>query len=245
MVRSIIVAVSVMLLASCAERQAAPAYNPPPGPFTAIPVPTTAYFDPMPPIVQEASVASCNARPERAFQIPVGPRDLDVVLLDRAILFHTNRARCAAGLSALVPDPGLRTVATNHSIDMVRLRFFGHTSPVGGKTTVSDRLDRRGVPYRGAAENLATTKRLAIASGQPVYPVPNRRCAFSLTPNGPVLPVRTYDATARNLVDRWIASPGHRRNLMDPTYTRHGASGAIDADARLCESINATQLFAS
>jgi len=241
MLRSILLALPVMTLAACAARQAAPAFPPPlPAPSVALPGP-----GPGPSPTLEASATTCDARPERSFADPVAARDLDTALLDRAILFHTNRARCNAGLNPLMPDPGLRTVATGHSADMVRLGFFDHTSPVSGKTTVSDRLNRRGIRFRGAAENLATSKRLAILSGQPVYPIPGQRCGFSMTPRGPALPVRSYDALARNLVDRWIDSPGHRRNLMNPSYTRHGASGVIDPGARLCESINATQLFAS
>jgi len=234
MLRSILLALSVLTLAACAQRQATPAFLP------SLPMPA-----PVSSPALEASATTCGARPERSFANPVAPRDLDTALLDRAILFHTNRARCDAGLNPLMPDPALRTVATGHSADMVRLGFFGHTSPVAGKATVSDRLNRRGVRFRGAAENLATSKRLAILSGQPVYPIPGQRCGFSMTPTGPALPVRSYDGLARNLVDRWIASPGHRRNLMNPGYTRHGASGVIDPGARLCESINATQLFAS
>lgn len=238
MVRSILVAVPLLLLlAACAGRQAVPVPQPPP-------LAATVYVAPMPPAGFAVAAPPCAGEPERAFQTPVAARDLDHALLDRAILHHTNRARCDAGLRPLAPDPALRTVARNHSLDMVRLGFFDHVSPVGGKTTMSDRLNRRGVRFRGAAENLATSKRLAIRSGQPVYPVANRRCAYSLTPGGPVLPVRTYDAMARTLVRRWIESPGHRRNLLNPAYTRHGASGAIDPDARLCESVNATQLFA-
>jgi len=189
-------------------------------------------------------VASCSARPDPAFaaQVPAGA--LDRALLDRAILFHTNRARCAAGLSPLGPDTELRVVATGHSADMVRLGFFGHTSPVPGKATVSERLKQRGVTFRGAAENLATASRLDILSGQPVYPLGQQNCAFGLSPRGPRLPIRTYDALAQNLVTRWIESPGHRRNLMDPSYTRHGASGVLDATDGLCGQVNATQLFA-
>ncbi len=212
----------------------------------AVPVPVV----PAPPAPQPASTvppqdfaALCNAQPDPAFETPIPAGALDRPLLDRAILFHTNRVRCGAGLPPLGPDPALRSVATGHSADMVRLGFFGHTSPVAGRTTMGDRLRSSGVPFRTAAENLATAGRLAIRSGQPVFPLA-QRCAYSLTPNGPRVPVRTYDALALNLVERWVESPGHRANLMNPAYTRHGASGVIDPSGQLCESVSATQLFA-
>jgi|GEM_PF-1654502 len=262
MLRSLSIAMLIML-GACAERVtytalppapmpapvAAPriVVPPMPAPIVApIPAPTAApanYANPAP-SPQVSAAMLCNAAPDAAFQRPIPASGLDRALLDHAILHHTNKARCRSGLAPLTPDPSLRTVATGHSDDMVRFRFFGHTSPLPGRVTVTDRLRNGGVPFRAAAENLATVKRLEVISGQPVYPLNYQRCAYSLTPEGPRLPVRSYDSMARNLVGRWIDSPGHRENLMNPLYTRHGASGAIDPNAELCESVNATQLFA-
>lgn len=96
-----------------------------------------------------------------------------------------------------------------------------------------------------AAENLATAKRLEISDGQPVYPLGTDRCAYSVTPRGERIAERSYDSLANNLVTRWIESPGHRKNLMNPAYTRHGASAVLDPSGRICDTISATQLFAS
>lgn len=231
----------LVLIGACAAR------TPPPPPPSAGPPPAASVFSAPVPVARRAApvpVPSCNARPERAFAARIPAGGLDPAILDRAILYHSNRARCRAGLRPLGADPALRAVATEHSRDMVRLGFFDHTSPVPGKTTMGDRLRLRGVPYRAAAENLATAKRLQIESGQPVYPLGQGRCAYSLTPDGQRLPVRTYGSIAETLVTSWIDSPGHRRNLMNPDFSRHGASGSIDPAGRLCETVNATQLFA-
>lgn len=244
MLRPFFATALLVLIGACAAKTAPPA--PPAGPPPAASVLSAPMPMPVPVARRTASApaASCNARPARAFAMQIPAGKLDPAILDRAILYHSNRARCRAGLRPLGADPALRAVATEHSRDMVRLGFFDHTSPVPGKTTIGDRLRLRGVPYRSAAENLATAKRLQIESGQPVYPLGQARCAYSLTPNGRRLPVRTYDSIAETLVTSWIESPGHRRNLMNPAFSRHGASGSIDPAGRLCETVNATQLFA-
>ena len=260
----------LLALAGCADRATRSVPAPAPAPRAAVPsapapepsvvAPTTPLpFTPatipaappppprlsaLPPSGVAAPVASCATRPDPAFGTRIPAGSLDAALLDRAVLFHSNRARCRLGLRPLGPDPLLRTTATGHSADMVRLGFFGHASPVPGRATMGQRLRASGVRYRAAAENLATAKRLEIGDGQPVYPLGTDRCAYSLTPRGRRVPVRTYDSLARNLVTRWLESPGHRRNLLNPAYTRHGASGVIDPTGRICDTISATQLFA-
>ncbi len=246
MLRSLLIA-ALVSLGGCADT-VAPSFQPVTG-LLATPEPAPMRLSAMPstrmplPFV-DASADLCDARADDAFRRPVPKGNLDRALFDRAVLHYTNIARCRAGLSPLRADARLSAVATGHSADMVQFKFFGHASPLPGKTTVSDRLRNRGVPFAGAAENLATAKRLNLGNGTVVYPLGYDRCAYSRTPGGPVVRVRTYGSLAQHVVDRWIASPGHRRNLMNPTYTRHGASGVIDPTTQLCETISATQLFA-
>lgn len=231
-----LLAIALLAVAGCAAKVV------PTAPEPRVSYPQAAPLDRV--IPDQALAASCSARPERAFATQISAGAMNVALLDRAILFHSNRARCQMGLRPLGPDPRLREAATGHSADMVRLGFFDHTSPVPGKTTMGERLKAGGVAYRTAAENLATAKRLEIGDGQPVYPIGQDRCAYRYTPRGKRVPVRTYDSLARNLVTRWLESPGHRRNLLNADYTRHGASGVIDPTGDLCDTISATQLFA-
>jgi len=229
-------AIALLVLVGCAERVV------PPTDLPRVSIPDAMPQNRMAP--DQALASSCNARPERAFGSRVSAGAVDIALLDRAILYRSNRARCRMGLDPLAPDPRLRETATVHSADMVRLGFFDHVSPVPGRTTMGDRLKAGGVAYRTAAENLATAQRLEMADGQPVYPLGQGRCAYSFTPKGKRVPIRTYDSLAENLVTRWLESPGHRRNLLNADYTRHGASAVIDPSGRICDSISATQLFA-
>lgn len=64
-----------------------------------------------------------------------------------------NRDRKKAGLSMLKPDNELRTTARDHSYDMLIKGYFSHRN-LEGKTPF-DRLNKAGVIYTAAAENIA------------------------------------------------------------------------------------------
>lgn len=64
-----------------------------------------------------------------------------------------NRDRKKEGLSILTPDPELRTTSRDHSYDMLIKGYFSHRS-MEGKSPF-DRLNKAGVIYTMAAENIA------------------------------------------------------------------------------------------
>lgn len=189
-------------------------------------------------------LALCGAQPDPAFGQQLPARGIDQALLDSAILYLTNVERCRAGLSPLAPDSNLSRAALGHSRDMVEYAFFSHASPVPGKFDLLDRLRGANVQFRTAAENIATAKRLEIGAGRPIYKLSGDSCAYGLTPRGNRVPIRTYGSLANNLVGRWMRSAGHRKNIMNPDFSRHGSAGIIDPNERVCQGVSATQLFA-
>jgi uncharacterized protein YkwD len=64
-----------------------------------------------------------------------------------------NEHRESVGCPALAWNEDVALVAQAHSIDMVERSFFDHTNPDG--ESPFDRLQNAGVPYSGAAENIA------------------------------------------------------------------------------------------
>jgi uncharacterized protein YkwD len=65
-----------------------------------------------------------------------------------------NRHRARVGCPALVWDDAVERVAQAHSEDMLRRRYFSHTTPEG--RTLRDRIVQGGiVGFTGAGENLA------------------------------------------------------------------------------------------
>lgn len=166
----------------------------------------------------------------------------DADRLDRAVLHYTNRARCRHGLRPLSASRRLSRAAERHSGDMARLSFFGHDSPVPGYRTLRDRIEASGAPAEAAAENLIEAYFMNYVDGTRFRVIDARRCQFR-TEVGRALFRHTYRSMAQSLVERWMESPGHRRNILMRGATRHGFGIAANRKPELCGGIYATQLF--
>ncbi|MFK7942478.1 MAG: CAP domain-containing protein [Paracoccaceae bacterium] len=166
----------------------------------------------------------------------------DPVRLDRAILHEVNLARCDRGVAPLVAERSLRHASELHNRDMIRLDFFGHQSPVQERAEVSDRLRLVGVQFRMAAENLLEARFMAYQSGRQYQVIDPVRCEFAYADGTPIRR-HTYASMGREAVTRWLDSPGHRRNLLNPDLTRHGAALVANKDKSLCGGAYITQVF--
>ena len=111
------------------------------------------------------------------------------------ILTGINNERVAAGLAPLQVDSALVVVSRERSNDMIQQGYFGHVSPSG--ETAFSLLDRYGIPYGWAGENLARNN----------YP---------------------EDVCVGVAVHDWMASEGHRENILNVHYTAMGAGAAVD-----------------
>jgi hypothetical protein len=130
--------------------------------------------------------------------------DLDADRTERLIAAGVNDARTDRGLPALAYDETLAAVAENHSAHMARNDYVNHTQPDG--TTIADRYAAAGLACRG---------------GENIY----------FTPNG-ALRV-SEQAFADTVVRAWLASPGHRRALLNEGYTRQGLGIVVADDGRV------------
>ncbi|NNU79150.1 CAP domain-containing protein [Halovulum dunhuangense] len=108
------------------------------------------------------------------------------------ILDHGNRARAAAGLAPLRASDRLNRAAQSHAEAMARAGRLSHT--LGSSSPVS-RARGVGYAYRSLAENIAYRTS------------PGRADA---------------NALAQVFVEQWMASPPHRRNLLNPALTEAG-----------------------
>ena len=80
---------------------------------------------------------------------------------EQEMLGLLNQERTSRGLPALALDPRVLPVARQHSLEMFRLKYFGHQSPVLGSPF--DRLMGAQISYTRAGENLAYAHSVAIA----------------------------------------------------------------------------------
>jgi uncharacterized protein YkwD len=112
--------------------------------------------------------------------------------LDRvraATLCLINRERAGQGESPLAVDPHLGCAAQAHSDDMASADYFDHVGP-GGDTPLS-RVRHCGYIY----------------SSQAGYEIGENIGWGTL-----------WLATPRAMVSAWMASPGHRANILDGRY---------------------------
>jgi uncharacterized protein YkwD len=123
--------------------------------------------------------------------------------LDRArtaTLCLLNAERTRRGLRRLRDEPALRRSAQAYAADMARRDFFSHTSPDGGD--LLDRL-RRPRRYLDGARSWRVGENLAWGA--------------------------EADATPRRIVAAWMASPGHRANVLAAGFRESGLGVALGA----------------
>lgn len=116
-----------------------------------------------------------------------------------ATLCLINAERTAQGLAPLAASPALASAAAGFAADMVRRSFFDHVSPDGG--TLVQRL--RAAVWLPASGSWSAGEDLAWGSG-------------------------TLGTPAR-IVAAWMASPGHRANILNPAFTQIGIGIAAGA----------------
>jgi uncharacterized protein YkwD len=103
-----------------------------------------------------------------------------------------NAERRSRGLQTLRPNSTLRSAALEHSRDMVARRYFSHVSPSGDG--FADRVRRAG--YGSGAGAWTAGENLAWGTGT--------------------------RAQAREIVQAWMDSPGHRANILNPRFREIG-----------------------
>lgn len=182
--------------------------------------------------------------PPAALDEPIDFAAVDAERMDRAIRDATNRARGKQGLPPLRGQPLLTKAAQAHARRMTAGRFFSHTDPGDpGARTPTDRALAAGIKNPKIAENIAL--RAAIQHGQADGPVYVRDLAagrFSRSPGGPLIPPHTYASFAAAIVQQWMDSPGHRRNILAPEALEIGCAVDFVVHDHF-PSFNAVQAF--
>jgi uncharacterized protein YkwD len=116
-----------------------------------------------------------------------------------AIVCLVNAERRSRGLKPLHRDRDLAQAARRHSSDMARRDYFSHVTP--GGEDLGDRL--RDAGYGRPGDGWRAGENLGWGTG-------NR-------------------ATPNSLVDQWLASAGHRENMLERSFRELGVGVAGDA----------------
>jgi uncharacterized protein YkwD len=126
------------------------------------------------------------------------PTSVDLNLVRAAILCLVNRERAAQGERLLAPDMRLQHAAQAHTDSMAYRDYFEHVGPRGD--TPLSRIRATGYLY----------------SSQVSYEVGENIGWGTL-----------WEGTPQAVVAAWMASPGHRANILDPRFRSTGIGVSI------------------
>jgi uncharacterized protein YkwD len=125
--------------------------------------------------------------------VQLRPSAADIALIDAATLCLVNRERTSRGESALRADVDLQRAAQTHSAEMAAGDYFDHIAPSG--STPLTRMRAAGYIF---------SPRIGYAIGENI--------AWGTL----------WLATPKAIVAGWMASPGHRANILDAKFTETG-----------------------
>jgi uncharacterized protein YkwD len=113
----------------------------------------------------------------------------EVEKLQQHILRETNEKRKKHGLQPFTASPALGSVAATHSRNMCQTRVFKHNSDAYPQGWQTFTKRMKKVNVRDAAENIGY-RSLGGSAGK----------------------------WARKVVDGWMGSPTHKKNILNPSY---------------------------
>ena len=164
--------------------------------------------------------------------------------LNAAIFFATNEQRLKKKLPLVSYSAKLEELATMHSRDMCEKNFFNHINPKDRKKrNPGDRARLVGIKNPYIAENIATAFGLQYEENRNV--IPRGPGKFSYTSNGELIQPQTYIAVADLLLELWMNSEGHRKNILSANALQLGCGTWMFFDDKFNQmpTFKATQNF--
>jgi uncharacterized protein YkwD len=134
--------------------------------------------------------------------------------IENEILVLVNQERAKIGVKPLTMNETLRTMARFKSNDMLQYDYFDHTSPnIGGLGNLAKKFSYN---YTTLGENIWISQ-----SSSSEY--------------------LRQNTTAAKIMNGWMNSPGHKANILNPSFGRIGIGVTFSTDG-LC---HATQEFSN
>ena len=141
----------------------------------------------------------------------IDPYNIDYNLLKAAIFYCTNLQRYKYKIIHLKHSPALERAAQKHSMNMVKKNFFSHRNRSRVNKTVKDRLKSEGIKGGCIGENISWN--------------------FEKDPS--------YWSFALAVVEGWMASPGHKSNILDKEFKYLGCGTYYYKDPEWVDLFNA------
>jgi uncharacterized protein YkwD len=146
----------------------------------------------------------------------------DTGAIERSVHELVNEKRTANGREPLEWSDDLSRLARAHSQDMVDRDFYSHTNPDG--QSPSDRGQEMGTSCTAVLDSQAR-----FGVGENIAKVAVWNGARANRPGGEYkYDWKTADKIAEDLVQGWMDSPGHRRNILEEGYGAEGLGVALE-----------------
>ena len=180
-----------------------------------------------------SDVSGANARIEPS-------QGINAALVDAAILSEMNYQRCRIGVSPLTRNAGLRAIAAKYSVWLAKNMTVTHRSSAPGQSTLRARMSTSGINFTVGAENLGMVHRFRVEG---VSVRKTGSCSFVRSDGKPV-GAHSYATLARYIVDLWMASPSHRRNVLARDVSMVGSAASFNGNAPYCGQFYIAQNYA-
>ena len=133
--------------------------------------------------------------------------NFDAVRLGAAIFTASNRARAGEKRIKLRPSPELDAAAADQAGTMAARLRPSHEGPFAGSFDVLARVKQAGLTPAIVAENVSAISLPALETGETW--------------------ADDYERLAAEIVQEWMQSPGHRRNLLRGDVTHLGCAARM------------------
>ena len=164
-----------------------------------------------------------NATPARANRT-IDYKNVDLKLMEALLHAEINKVRKANGLSILGKNPILRNAAVDQNNYQLTQENLTHKQRTPGKENLIDRVRHYGGGFQLMAENL-------IYEGFTVRTINGVKSEI-------IAP--TYQEMAKTLTKNWLASPPHKKNILQSELKLVGTAIAFNAKNY---AIYGTQVF--
>lgn len=175
-----------------------------------------------------------------SLELPAGPVDQN--LFSDAVLAEVNYHRCIGGQQPIDAHMGLNNVAENHASWMATVGQLSHASTIEGEATVAARVKMAVISPAVGSENIGFVHRYRVDEGETFF-AGTDPCTFT-TRDGIRIRSHSYQSMAERIVDLWMASPDHRKNVLDHRFSMTGSAASYDGNAPHCGVFYLAQSFA-
>lgn len=164
---------------------------------------------------------------------------LDEALFNQVFLSYINAYRCQDNLIPLNTSRLLHLESSRHVTWMRENQKVSHTNTIRNRETPMDRIRMTRLRFTKGGENVARIAHYSVDS-VPRFQL-HGPCFF--VAEGQVLGRRTYAQAASFMAAGYMQSPGHRLQIMDPTYKTTGMAVQLDPHGEFCGQLYHAQLF--